>query len=91
MNSFVHDNCLFVSLNPAEHVAVTLPGSLLDLINKAGGGTEDQFLFFANKEGSLLRIRQEEYEIMKKFPPQSPFDEELKKIVCGHFLLNTKK
>ncbi len=86
MQPFPHDGVLFVSLNPAEHVAVTLPGSMLDELYKAGQTTDEQFVFFANKEGSLLRIGPEEYAILKKFTPRSPFDEQLKRLASEYYL-----
>ena len=86
MKRLEQDGCVFISLNPAEHVAVTLPGSMLDHINVAGVAKEDQFVFFANAEGSLLRIKKGEYEILKSFPPQSAFDEQLKKLVSEYYL-----
>jgi hypothetical protein len=87
MKALVQDHVLFISLNPAEHVALTLPGSMLDAVNKSGKATADDFLFFANKDGSLLRIRHSEYKILKSFAPQSPFDEALKKLVSEYFLV----
>jgi|GEM_PF-2149375 hypothetical protein len=90
MKTYEHSGVLFVSLNAAEHVALTLPEGMLDDINKAGVAREDQFMFFANEEGSLLRISREEYEIQRKFPPKSPFDEQLKKLLSEHFLASDK-
>jgi len=86
MKSYAHSGSLFISLNPAEHVAVTLPESMLDEVQKSGEAKEDQFVFFSNEEGSLLRINKEEYEILRKFTPRSPFDEQLKRLVSEHFL-----
>ena len=86
MKSYEHNGSLFISLNPAEHVAVTLPGSMLDELHKARVATNDQFVFFANEEGSLLRLSREEYEILKKFTPRSPFDEQLKRLVSEYYL-----
>ena len=77
---------LFVSLNPAEHVAVTLPGSMLDEVGRSGLAQAEHFVFFANEEGSLLRIGPAEYEILKNFSPRSPFDEQLKRLVSEHYL-----
>jgi hypothetical protein len=91
MKRLEKDNCLFISFNPAEHVAITLPGSMLDNIAQKENPPEDMFLFFANEKGSLLRVREPEYEILKKFPPQSPFDEELKKLVSEYFLSKKEK
>lgn len=89
MNPFPHSGVLFVSLNPAEHIAVTLPGGMLDSIQKSGLAREDQFVFFTSEEGSLLRIDREEYELLKKFPPLSPFDENLKKLVSEYYITNS--
>lgn len=86
MNHYAKENTLFISLNPAEHVAVTLPGSMLDEVGRSGRAANDQFVFFANEEGSLLRIGQIEYQILKEFPPQSPFDEQLKRIINEFYL-----
>jgi len=86
VKSFSHSGTLFISLNPAEHVAVTLPSSMLAQLHASGRAREDQFVFFANQEGSLLRIDSDEYNILKDFPPQSPFDEQLKKLISEHFL-----
>jgi len=83
---YEHNGTLFVSLNPAEHVALTLPGGMLDDISKSGLARDDQFMFFANEEGSLLRVSRPEYDIQRKFPPKSPFDEQLKKLLSEHFL-----
>ena len=77
---------LFISLNPAEHVALTLPGSMLDEVYKSGQAKEDEFVFFANEEGSLLRVSRGEYTILKKFPPRSPFDEQLKQLLAEHYI-----
>ena len=77
---------LFISFNPAEHVAVTLPGSMLDDIHKSGKALDDQFVFFANEDGSLLRVGQAEYELMRSFSPKSAFDEQLKALVSEYFL-----
>ncbi len=81
-----HSGVLFISLNPAEHVSVTLPGSMLDDVQKSGKAKEENFLFFADEKGSLLKIGREEYEILKSFTPKSPFDEQLKQLVSAHFL-----
>lgn len=86
MKSFVHSDTLFISLNPAEHVAITLPGSMLDEVGQSGRAGSEHFVFFANEEGSLLRINSPEYEILKSFTPRSPFDEQLKKLISEHFL-----
>jgi len=86
MNYHVKDDTLFVSLNPAEHVAITLPGSMLDEVSNSGRAADDQFVFFANEDGSLLRINQAEYRILKDFHPQSPFDEQLKRIINEFYL-----
>jgi hypothetical protein len=86
MKRLEKDHCLFISFNPTEHVAVTRSGNLLDNIAQKEKPAEDLFLFFANEEGSLLRIREQEYEILKKFSPQSPLDEELKRLVSEYFL-----
>lgn len=86
MKSYAHNGTLFVSLNPAEHVALTLPGGMLDDIQKSGRVNEDQFVFFANDDGSLLRINPADYEILKTFEPRSSFDEQLKRLASEHFL-----
>lgn len=86
MKSYAHSGSLFVSLNQAEHVALTLPGGMLDDVHQSGQATEDQFVFFANEEGSLLRINKPDYEILKKFAPRSSFDEQLKRLASEFFL-----
>ena len=86
MKAYEHSGTLFVSLNPSEHVAVTLPGSMLDDLYQSGKATEDMFVFFANEQGSLLRVGVAEYELLRAFTPKSPFDEQLKQLVSGHFL-----
>lgn len=67
-------------------MAVTLAGSMLDDVQKSGETKDDQFVFFANEEGSLLRINPADYEILKRFTPRSPFDEQLKRLVSEHYL-----
>ena len=86
MKSYEHSGWLFISLNPSEHVAITLPGSMLDDLYQSGKTTEDMFLFFANDKGSLLKIGDREYELLRKFSPKSPFDEQLKQLVSEFFL-----
>lgn len=70
-------------------MAVTLPGGMLDTVHKSGQAKEDQFVFFVEEKGTLLRIGAGEYEILKRFPPRSPFDEELKKLVSEQFFGKT--
>jgi hypothetical protein len=86
MTRYEHDGLLFISLNPAEHVALTLPGGMLDELYKSGRVADDQFVFFTNEQGSLLRVGEAEYQLLRECPPHSPFDETLKRLISEHYL-----